>query len=112
MSTDTKTSKTFGENLERLIKERNLSARQLAKEIGVKPSSLHDWIGKNGKFPKNPEVYRLISEYFDISLNELLFGEPDKKAQTIEQLIDKQEVFSGVYEITLKKINLNVRDKS
>lgn len=97
-------SKEFGVILDELIKARKISVRQFAKEIGQKPSTVNEWVGKNGRFPTSPEILKDIANYFQISIHELLYGEPDKNSFPIAGLLQKTEIHTGLYEITIKKV--------
>lgn len=99
-------SKEFGVILEDLIKSRNLSVRQFSKDIGLKPSTVNEWIGKNGRFPSSPDIIKKLARYFEITVHELLYGEPEESS-SLDKILNKEEVFSGVYEITLKKVSVS-----
>ena len=98
-------NKEFGTILEQLIKARKISVRQFAKEIGQKPSSVNEWTGKNARFPTSPAILKDIANYFSISVHELLYGEPDKNTFPISELLQKTEIHTGLYEITIKKVD-------
>jgi transcriptional regulator with XRE-family HTH domain len=83
----------------------NLSGRQFAKDIGVNQKTVSSWLGDNGSFPSDPLVIKKIAEKFDISVHELLFGEQDPKS-LLGELLNKTEVHTGLYEITIKKVNV------
>lgn len=98
-------SKEFGVILDELIKARKISVRQFAKDIGQKPSTVNEWTGKNARFPASPEILKDIANYFQISIHELLYGEPDKNSFPISELLQKTEIHTGLYEITIKKVD-------
>lgn len=95
--------KTFGENLEKLMKARGLSGRTLAKQMGVPAKTVQEWVGSGGRMPRSPDALRQLASLFDISIHELLFGVPDPQGM-IGSLLEKTEIHSGIYEITVKKI--------
>lgn len=95
---------SFGENLERLMKERRYTVASLAKELGTPSKTVHEWIGKGGRMPRNPEVLRQLSEVLNVSLYCLLYGEEDPRS-ALSQILEKTEVHTGLYEITIKKVN-------
>jgi transcriptional regulator with XRE-family HTH domain len=97
------TMKTFGENLEKLMKTRGLSGRTLAKQMGVPAKTVQEWVGSGGRMPRSPDALRQLASLFDISIHELLFGVPDPQGM-IGSLLEKTEIHSGIYEITVKKI--------
>ncbi|MCB0390546.1 MAG: helix-turn-helix transcriptional regulator [Bdellovibrionales bacterium] len=93
----------FGINLEKLIKEKGWSIRQFAKRIGVSPKTCQEWCGKEGRFPNSPDILKDIADVFEVSIHELLFGEPDPR-EMIGAILDKTEIHTGLYEITIKKV--------
>jgi transcriptional regulator with XRE-family HTH domain len=96
---------SFGKNLERLLRQNNLSGRQFAKEIGINYKTVQSWIGADGSFPSDPTVIKKISVRLNISVHELLYNEPDPKS-LLGELLNKTEVHTGLYEITIKKVNV------
>lgn len=98
-------SKEFGVILDELIKARKISVRQFAKDIGQKPSTVNEWVGRNGRFPTSPEILKDIANYFQITIHELLYGEPEKNTIPITELFQKKDIFSGTFEITIKKVD-------
>lgn len=60
----------FAVRLNELIKDNNVSKRELAKKIGVSATSISDW--SNGKIQPTAENIFLISEYFQVSADYLL----------------------------------------
>lgn len=95
----------FGITLEKLLKERKMTIGQLAKEIGVSPTTLKEYVGKGGRFPSKPQVLKKIAQVFGLSIHELLFGEPDPMA-ILPQGLDKTDFFNGTFEVSIKRVNL------
>lgn len=93
---------SLGQNLEKLLKEKNISPTKFAKKIQVSPKTLHEWIGKNGRFPSKAEHLKSIARELDISIHELIFGEPDPK-EVIFSLMESTTIFTGDFEITIKR---------
>ncbi len=60
----------FAVRINELIKDNNVSKRELAKKIGVPATSISDW--SNGKIQPTAENIFLISEYFQVSADYLL----------------------------------------
>lgn len=87
-------------NLLRLMKERNISISQLAAETAVPKSNLTKWINNDA----NPNLEQLskVAEYFQISLDEIVFDK--KPLSSIEELVNKLEIHTGLYEISIKKL--------
>jgi transcriptional regulator with XRE-family HTH domain len=98
--------KSFGEILQSLCKRNELTQKELAKAISVSPKTIQEWIGKSGRIPRDPKHLKKLANYFDISLHYLLFGEDDPQ-HLIEDILDKSEIHTGLYEITIKKVKVN-----
>lgn len=95
-------NKGFGSNLERLMKEKRVSARELARTLNVPYKTVQDWIASGSRMPRNPEALKKLSEYFNCSIDYLLFGE--EKKQPIEEFLTSVAVHSGLYRITLERV--------
>jgi len=98
-------NKTFGENLKLLMQQKNLSASRLAKEIGVSPKTVLEWIGKGGRMPRSAEHILALAKYLSISTHQLLFGEEDPHS-ILNEILDKTEIHTGTYELTIKKVRI------
>lgn len=61
---------TLGERLEELLEERELTQRQLAKDLHIVPSALNGYI-KGHRQPDHETIIRM-AEYFDVSTDYLL----------------------------------------
>ncbi len=88
--------------LTRLMKERRLSIKELSNLSGVPASTIHEWA--NGRSPRDPVRAKKLADALDISLNQLLFDEPDKNETIQIQSILKEDIFSGTFEINIKRI--------
>lgn len=60
----------FATRLSELLKENNISKRELAKKINVSATSISDW--STGKIQPIAENIYLIAEYFQVSADYLL----------------------------------------
>jgi transcriptional regulator with XRE-family HTH domain len=96
--------KTFGENLQDLMKKQRLSVQDLARDLGVPDKTVREWVGSGGRTPRNLESIKKLADYFKISTHFILFGEEDPKS-SISSILEKTELHSGLYEITIKKVN-------
>lgn len=94
----------FGVTLTRLLKERDMTISQLAKKVGVSPTTANEWCGPQGRFPSKPEVLKKIAQAFEMPLHDLLFGEPYPMS-VLGQVLEKTEVHTGLYEISIKRVN-------
>lgn len=72
----------FIENLERKMKEHNLNKSQLARGMGVAPSTVNSWFNRSAE-NITLKTLKKLAEYFDCSIDSLVFGE--KKAVTVER---------------------------
>jgi len=98
-------SKSFGEQLKLLMEQRNLSAAKLAKAIGCSPKTVLEWVDRGGRMPRDPAHIRALCDYFQVSTHQLLFGEDDPRS-SIGAFLDKTEIHSGTYELTIKRVNI------
>ena len=96
----------FGKVLEKLLKDNGLSIRQFSQKIGVSPKTAQEWVGKEGRFPSSPDIIKKIADLFEVSVHELLFGETDPRELVNSLLNNKTEIHTGLYEITIKKVNV------
>ena len=93
----------FGENLERLLTERKISARELAKQLDVPAKSVQEWVGKGARVPRDLDVIQKLATIFDISVHQLLYGTEDPRSP-MSKIFEKVEIHSGLYEISIKKV--------
>lgn len=63
------------ENLTILMKEKNINRSQLAKEIGIAPSTVNSWFNRNCDNITLSTLIKL-SNYFNITMEELINGNP------------------------------------
>lgn len=96
--------KEFGENLKILMESRNLTASKLGRDLGISVKTIHEWLGSGGRTPRNLKAIKKLSQYFEVSTHYLLFGEDDPKDSVID-LLNKTEIHTGIYEISIKKLN-------
>lgn len=89
------------DNLKRLIKENNLNALKLSKATGVPNSTISDWL--LGNSPKNIIQVKTIATYFNISIDELIFGDGSlKKIKSVEN-IEIELLKFGTFDVFLKR---------
>ena len=96
-------SKTFGGLLKQMMTERHLSVATLARAINCPPKTVQEWLGPHGRVPRDLEVLKRLAECFKCSTHMLLFGEEDPRG-LIGEMLDKTEIHTGIYEITIKKV--------
>lgn len=96
--------RNFGDILHGLMKRDRISGRSLAKEIDIPYKTLQEWLGPGARMPRDPDVLKKVSDFFNVSIHYLLFGEEDQRS-IIGEILDKTEIHSGLYEITVKRVN-------
>jgi len=95
---------SFGQNLERLMRQQRVTISELARIVGVRPQTASEWKGKAGRIPRNPEHLKKICEALNVTVHYLLFGEEDPKQSISLAEITKEDFFSGNFEITVKRL--------
>lgn len=95
----------FGRNLENLILKRYSSISSFAKEVSISPKTLQEWCGPGARFPSRPSYLQAMAKCLGVSLNELMFGTANKE-EMLSAILEKAEIHSGLYEITIKKVSL------
>lgn len=98
-----KKTDSFGTRLETLCEREGISANELSRRITVSRKTVHEWVGSSGRMPRDPMHIKKLCEFFKVSSSWLLWGE-DEKISTIESLISKTEIHTGMYEVTIKKV--------
>lgn len=61
---------SFSENLRKLIEERDMTQKELAKQLNIAPSTLGSYV-QNAREPDFATL-RLLADFFDVSINYLL----------------------------------------
>lgn len=61
---------SFGDNLRALIEERNLTQKELAKQLNLAPSTMGSYV-QNTREP-DFDTLKMIAKYFDVSTDYLL----------------------------------------
>ena len=79
----------FGNNIKQLRLKRGLSQEKLAERLGVAPQSVSKWERNEGY----PDITFLLplAEFFDVSLDELLGRDKEKKEAKIVDILEKIE---------------------
>lgn len=99
-----KKTNSFGIRLERLCDDRGITPNELARRISIPRATVHEWIGSTGRMPRDPMHLKKLCEFFNIASSYLLWGE-EEKVTTIDSLISKTDIHTGMYEITIKKVD-------
>lgn len=88
----------LAENLKQLIKDKNESITSTAKKAKMNKSTLHNYY--HGVIPRNLIAIKDLADFFDISINELVFGQNKETKQSQSTL----GTIEGKYEITIRRI--------
>lgn len=93
----------IGSFIASLRKERALTQAQLAEKLGVTNKTISRW--ENGNYLPSTEMLKLLSEEFDVTINELLSGERtevcESKPETGEN--SKKVVSSSTFTLREKR---------
>lgn len=84
----------FINNLEKKMREKNLNKSQLARGMGVAPSTVNSWFNRSADCITLRTLIKL-ADFLDCSIDSLVYGEPDD---------DYRDLF-------MKAINLYLADK-
>ncbi|MCM2353724.1 MAG: helix-turn-helix domain-containing protein [Pseudobdellovibrio sp.] len=90
----------IGPVLKKLLKDRRMTLKEVSTATSVPSSTLSEWL--NNRSPKNPEQTLKVAQYLEVSLHYLLFGEEDHQEPLTKIL--KEDVFSGTFEINIKRV--------
>ena len=96
-------AKGFGENLALLLEEKRITQKELARSIGVSAKTVQEWVGKDGRIPRNPDHLRLLAEFFGVTLHYLLFRSEDPLANPWRQL-ETIQLHAGHYEVIIRRL--------
>ncbi len=102
------TSQIFSQNLKQLLKQKNLTQKQLSKMTKICPSVINDWC--NGTVPYDHCRILKIAEVLDTDFQKLLTSVPSKREIPNDELcstVHEIELPAGTYRIVLKKIIKN-----
>lgn len=87
-------------NLKRLLKENDLSVAQLSRSTKIPAQTLNNWLA--GLEPRSISQVKVASQYFKMTLDELVYGEFKKTYDNkIEQYSD--EINAGIFEVVLRR---------
>ncbi len=93
----------IGPTLKELIEANRYSIKEISKATNVPASTLAEWL--NNRSPKNPEQIQRVAKFLGVSIHRLLFGTEDSE-EPLHKLL-KEDVFSGTFEINIKRIKIN-----
>jgi transcriptional regulator with XRE-family HTH domain len=88
------------QTLKTLLKQRNLTIRELSREVKVSESTIKTWL--RGSNPRSLHDVRKCARFFGVSFEFLLFGDEDSGPQSLEE-IALEDMFDGWIKIKVQK---------
>lgn len=85
--------------LKKLMREKNETLMSLSRATKVPKSTIADWMSSR---TPNPLQATKVAHHLGVSLHFLLFGKEDHQEPL--QRIFKEELFSGTFEINIKRV--------
>lgn len=87
--------------LRKLLYENDMTAAQLARATGIAPQTINNWLG--GQEPRSLTHLKKVADYFEISVDELVYG--GFKVKTQEPLSEyEDEINAGLFEVVLRRV--------
>ena len=84
----------LNEKLRNLIEERDLTQKQLAKDLNIAASTLGGYV--QGYSEPDFETLKLLASYFHVSTYYLLGYQPDKQSHLTEREMELLQVFRAL----------------
>ncbi|MBY0554228.1 helix-turn-helix transcriptional regulator [bacterium] len=91
--------KTLKDNLNKLLKQNNMTLTELSRKSKVPKTNLHSWT--TGANPQLDQLKRVCA-VLEVPLHEMAFGESDPFEATSEEIL--KEIFTGDVRVTLHRI--------
>ena len=91
--------------LKKLIEDKRVSARQVARDCGLAQSTLNSLL--SGRSPAKPEQVLALARYFGTSMEFLLFGSDDRPP-TLDEVLT-EGVFDGWLRVKIERAVPNKR---
>jgi transcriptional regulator with XRE-family HTH domain len=82
-----------------LINEWDITVASLARKTGVPKTNINSWL--QGSSPNLEQLYK-VAQFFNVTLDYMATGE--EVDDPVAQFMDKFDVHTGMYEITVKKV--------
>lgn len=92
----------IGSTLNWLMNEQGISIKELSFLSGVPQSTISHM--KNNRQPRDISTVMAVAQALNVSLYYLLYGQQDPTAKADVMTDLASELFSGVFEVTVKKI--------
>jgi transcriptional regulator with XRE-family HTH domain len=89
-------------NLASILKKRGMTPSQLARATGVPNSTIQNWL--SGQDPRNLVHLKKISDYLEVTIDQILFEPPRAVGEKRSALEDySKEINAGTFEVILRK---------
>jgi len=94
----------FGDNLKSIMKERNLTLKEIGELAGVGISVVQSWIEKSA--PHDLIAVSRLAEKLGVPFKKLLLGvsETVDAATSIGELYDENDLFEGLCKVSIKRL--------
>ncbi len=79
----------LNQNIVKLLKEKNITKAQLAKGIGIPYTTLDSMLKRDSDASKIETIYK-ISEYLEVSLDELVFEDGERNTAILQNITEKE----------------------
>lgn len=89
------------EQLASLLDQEKMSLSHLAKETDIPVQTLHNWL--NGVAPRSLEQLKRVSDFFEITIDELCFGKVESGQKTPLSSYE-DEINAGTFEVVLRRV--------
>lgn len=84
------------------MKSHVLTLAKLSKATGVPKQTLHNWL--TGTEPRNLGQLKRVSSYFDLTIEELCYGEGPREKDTESLAKYHDEIYAGIFEVVLRRV--------
>lgn len=88
--------------LRKLLHENDITAAQLARATGIAPQTINNWLG--GQEPRNLNHLKKVADYFEMTVDELVYGSSSKSKNTEPLKEYADEINAGTFEVVLRRV--------
>lgn len=92
----------LAENLNKLAQEKNLKISTIAYKVGMSQSTLHSYF--NGVEPKSMIALKKVADFFNMTIDELIFGESSTDSFRDSKDVNKFDLSKYRFEIIIKEL--------
>ena len=86
--------------LKKLLHEHDINAAKLARATNIAPQTINNWL--SGQEPRSLGQLKIVADYFNVSVDYLVYGKEEKSREAIEEY--KDEINAGLFEVVLRRI--------